>query len=446
MKTLLVPILLVSIGVAWPQTRQRYLQPAMLPGSNVVGIVHAFPNQSLDSSQCIIGYRLVIGDLLFRQRNGAKGEFVASYTATIELHDTLGVVRYARVFRDSVIRHSLPDRLTPDAVANMDTITLAHGTYSVSVDIVQEQRQRMLWQSSIALGPTPEQCATASLAFAFAGEHSDRICVEPWGSVLPFGTRWIWALCVVPRSWSGRDELALQARLVRQYYPFYRGEDTAAVTPLATDDRSIFVRPVGVIEPDVEQRRACLRLPPSTQLRLVEAQLDLRRAIPGDYVLDILRPATRDTLHVPFRIQWFAPPAQLFQSRYALTVMKYVLTEDEYRTLADTPDSDRVAAIIRWWQSHDPTPATRYNEAMVEYFRRALRARSDFATATESDGALTERGKIFILFGEPSRIETDLEPGKPGMEIWYYTNAVRKRFTFEVNEQGRYRLRKIESL
>ncbi|KXB98114.1 MAG: hypothetical protein AA908_01545 [Chlorobi bacterium NICIL-2] len=446
MNRLLVPILLLSIGVAWSQPRQRSLQPAMLPASNVVGIFHAFPSQSLDSSQCIIGYRVVIGDLLFRQRGGAVGEFIAHYTATIELRDTLGVVRYARVFRDSVIRRTLPDRLSPEAVANMDTVTLANGTYAVSVDIMQEQRQRMLWQSSIALGSTPALLASASLAFASTLEHDTRICLEPWGGVIPFGTRWVWALCAVPRSWSGRDELTVQARLVRQHYPFYRGEDTVVVTPPATDDRSIFVRPVGAIEPDVQQRRACLALLPSSQLRLVEALLDVRRAIPGDYVLDVIRPTTRDTLHLSFRIQWFAPPVQLFQSRYALAVMQYVLTDDEYRTLADTPDSDRVAAIIRWWQSQDPTPATRYNEAMVEYFRRALQARSSYATATESDGALTERGKIFILFGAPSRVETDLDPGRPGMEIWYYTNAVRKRFTFEVSQQGRYRLRKIESL
>ncbi|RMF33078.1 MAG: GWxTD domain-containing protein [Chlorobiota bacterium] len=446
MKTLLVPVLLFSMAGAWSQPRQRSFQPALIPASNLVGIFHAFPTHSPDSSQCIVGYRVVIGDLLFRQRSTATGELVAYYTATIELRDTLGVVRYARVFRDSVFRRTLPDRLSPDAVANMDTITLANGTYTISVDITQEQRQRMLWQSGIVLGSSPELLASASLAFATTLEHDARICLEPWGGVIPFGTRWVWSLCAVPRSWSGRDELTVQARLVRQYYPFYRGQDTVVVTPPASDNRSIFAYPIGVIEPDVQQGRACIALLPSNQLRLVEALLDLRRAIPGEYVLDVIRPTTRDTLHLSFRIQWFAPPVQLFQSRYALAVMQYVLTDDEYRTLADTPDSDRVAAIIRWWQSQDPTPATRYNEAMVEYFRRALQARSSFATATESDGALTERGKIFILFGAPSHVETDLEPGKPGNEIWYYTNAVRKRFTFEVSQQGRYRLRKIESL
>lgn len=441
-------LLLTALGAWLVFAPPRDLRPQALvqPTSNVVGIYHAFPTESADSSQCIIGYRVIIGDLLFRQRVSSSDELIAYYTATIELRDTLGVVRYARVFRDSVIRRVLPDRFSDDATENVDTVRLANGTYSMSVDITQEQRQRLIWQTTVTFGTTPEHQAGASLGFASPQEPTDRFCLESWGKVVPFGARRVLIVTSVPRSWSGRDVLTIRARLRQQYFPFYRGTDTAFVTPSAYDERSLMARPLGTIVSEREKNLPCVVMLPSQQVRFVKAFVDVRRAIPGDYELEVIRSSTHDTLRVPFRIQWFAPPLHLFQSRYALAVMQYVLTEEEYRRLSDTPDSDRVAAIIRWWEGQDPTPSTRYNEAMVEYFRRAYQARTTFATAVEPDGALTERGKIYILFGAPVRIETNLEHGKPGTERWYYTNTVRKLFTFEVTTQGRYRLRSIESL
>lgn len=441
MKWVLLTTAIASIVLAQPRDR-RIAQAALPVVNNLTGIFHAYPAQSPDSSICIIGYRLYAGDLFYTRREGARTEYVASYVVTIELRDTLGVVRLARVFSDSIVRPRQPSRQAEDAVANTAIVTIANGRYTLSVDVAQYQRQRMLWQRTLTVESLAESIAINSLTFVYPTTKERFDCVEPWGSVVPFGTRRTTALVLVPRAWSGRDELKIVCSLDRQYFPFYRGSDTVVTLPAVSDGERRFV----LVVPNLADEHVCLQKLPNDQYRLLECDLDLRRAIPGDYRLQLIRAATADTVTIPFRVQWFMPPLPLLSSRYGLDVMQYVLTDDEYRTLQALPDSDRTAALIAWWSAHDPTPATRYNEAMIEYFRRATEARTKFATPREADGALTDRGKVYILFGEPTRVETNLEPGKAGTEAWYYTNAVHKRFRFEITDDGRYRLAAVEQL
>lgn len=440
-----VVLLLAALSLG-AQPYSRRAPSGAIARSSLVGIVHAYPRAGADSSICIVGYQLNAGDLVFFQRRQSPPTYVALFVVTVEMRDTIGVVRYATVFRDSVVLDQPPPPTVRAPVANVEIATLANGQYTVSIDVSQQQQQRLVWHSTITLGPSPQSVAAASLMFLDQADRGDTACAQLWGQTIPFGTRRSAALLVVPRQWSGRDKLVAACRLREQYFPFYRGDDTVATILVTIDPRAIFAVPVWSVQSGGALRTLCMHQLLTEQHRLVLMELDLRRAIPGDYELLLIRPATSDTLEIPFRVQWFAPPPHLFVSRYAVEVMRYVLTDQEYTALLDTPDSNRTAAIIRWWTQHDPTPATRYNEAMVEYFRRAFAARTKLATAQEPDGALSERGKVFILFGEPSRIETSLEPDKPGVEVWQYTNAVRKRFTFEVTDQGRYRLVKVDAL
>jgi GWxTD domain-containing protein len=447
MKRVLLVAAMMGVLVS-AQAQQRRSSMASPLQSGLVGIVHAYPAGTADSSVCILGYQLDASELVFVQQRQTPPLFVAQFTVTVELRDSIGVVRFATVFRDTVSQTQAPQRyLNTIPAANVVLTTLANGRYTMSVDVMQQQRQRMLWQREISIGGSPTSIAAASLVFLTTPPASgDDYCAYLWGHTVPYGTRRTTAQLIVPRQWSGRDKLEAICRLYQQYYRFYQGSDTAVTVPVAINPQATFALPHWSLESEANPRWLCMRLGPNDQYRTVSMELDLRRAIPGDYELLIIRPTTRDTVRATFRVYWFAAPPHLFVSRYAVDVMHYVLTDQDYTRLLETPDSNRTAAIIAWWAQHDPTPATRYNEAMVEYFRRAYAARTKLATAQEPDGALSERGKIYILFGEPTRIETALDPDKPGVEIWHYTNAVRKRFTFEVTDQGRYRLVKIDAL
>ena len=88
----------------------------------------------------------------------------------------------------------------------------------------------------------------------------------------------------------------------------------------------------------------------------------------------------------------------------------------------------------QFWREKDTTPRTPKNEFYEEHLRRFTYANRNYAAAL-SEGWRTDRGRIYILYGEPDEIETyPMEVGRNPMEVWYYFNRGR-RFVF-VDETG----------
>jgi hypothetical protein len=81
---------------------------------------------------------------------------------------------------------------------------------------------------------------------------------------------------------------------------------------------------------------------------------------------------------------------------------------------------------------------------MVEYFKRVDYAYFNFQTIQESDGAKTQRGKIYILYGNPDEIKTELISNN-AREIWTY-NRIKKQFIFENTAPGVYELAEVKDL
>ncbi len=76
--------------------------------------------------------------------------------------------------------------------------------------------------------------------------------------------------------------------------------------------------------------------------------------------------------------------------------------------------------LYSFWLARDKTPETKINEYKNEYFRRVAYSNEKF-TALKKKGWLTDRGRIYILYGEPSEIERfPNEVDKKPYEIWNY--------------------------
>jgi GWxTD domain-containing protein len=93
----------------------------------------------------------------------------------------------------------------------------------------------------------------------------------------------------------------------------------------------------------------------------------------------------------PEKLAWSKGPVQ------------YLMTLDEISTWnAVTSNEQADAFVASFWARRDPTPGTPANEFQEEFDRRVAYADANFHTP-KLRGALTERGKIWILFGKPSR-------------------------------------------
>jgi GWxTD domain-containing protein len=161
----------------------------------------------------------------------------------------------------------------------------------------------------------------------------------------------------------------------------------------------------------------------------------------GHYILKI-HFAGNDTTTVrqPFTVRWLDMPLSLTNLDFAVKAMQYITTDSEYDRLQSGNRTARIKAFEDFWKQRDPTPATAYNEMMAEYFRRVDYTETAFRTLKEENGALTDRGKIYILNGAPSHIERLLQPNSVPKEIWTYA-SLKKKFYFEdPSRQGNYKL------
>jgi GWxTD domain-containing protein len=83
---------------------------------------------------------------------------------------------------------------------------------------------------------------------------------------------------------------------------------------------------------------------------------------------------------------------------------QYIMTKEEqaqWKSLQSDADAD--AFIALFWARRDPTPGTPRNEFREEFDARVAAADAAFKGA-RTNGSMTDRGRVFILFGKPTRI------------------------------------------
>jgi GWxTD domain-containing protein len=104
-----------------------------------------------------------------------------------------------------------------------------------------------------------------------------------------------------------------------------------------------------------------------------------------------------------------------------LSEVRYLISPKEIKIFKNTPAEERQKFIEEFWKERDPDPNTEENEFRDEYYRRIEQANRLFREG--SSGWLSDRGRIYILLGEPERRDTypsGYSFYEPPVEIWYY--------------------------
>ena len=118
----------------------------------------------------------------------------------------------------------------------------------------------------------------------------------------------------------------------------------------------------------------------------------------------------------------------------AVRQLRYIATERELRILRNVSESERLRLFRSFWASRDPTPATRRNEALIEYYRRIAYANDRF-DVPQLEGWATDRGMVYITLGLPDYIEREsFAAGSKPTEVWVY-NSMRLSLFF-MDEAG----------
>lgn len=95
------------------------------------------------------------------------------------------------------------------------------------------------------------------------------------------------------------------------------------------------------------------------------------------------------------------------------------IEKDVFRQLQT--DREKDIFIQAFWKQRDPTPGTPENEYRTEHYRRIAYANRHFGRGIPKRGWQTDRGRMYIILGEPNDIQrfegkTQTYPA----EVWFY--------------------------
>ncbi|MDQ1266698.1 MAG: hypothetical protein QG635_1850, partial [Bacteroidota bacterium] len=123
----------------------------------------------------------------------------------------------------------------------------------------------------------------------------------------------------------------------------------------------------------------------------------------------------------------------------AVRQLRYVAeTADlDYINEIDNP-SEKLKRFELYWKKLDPSPGTERNEAFDEYYARIDFVNKNFKTY--SDGWLSDRGAVYIVYGPPYNVDRYSNYGDGRVaERWTYSSG--RQFVFVDNTGfGDYRL------
>ncbi len=140
-----------------------------------------------------------------------------------------------------------------------------------------------------------------------------------------------------------------------------------------------------------------------------------------------------------FQVVWFAKPTYLYRYDLAIRPMQYLLDKKTYKRVRHLSYDELKKWFKAYWKKRDPTPGTVYNELMAEFFRRVAQANKKFSTR-HREGWETDQGRIYILYGEPTKIEdhryaTETHP----YQVWVYGDSLQFLFV-DKNGNGEFNL------
>lgn len=140
-----------------------------------------------------------------------------------------------------------------------------------------------------------------------------------------------------------------------------------------------------------------------------------------------------------------------------ISKVRYIISTKEKRLFLNLPDEEKDEFIKDFWEKRDPDPTTEENEFKMAYHNRIEEADNMFVSEGRP-GWLTDRGRIYILFGPPmDRIIHPQSYSGRCQEIWYYGNfpvvfedqtctGVYKLVTYDLSGMREFNLRYMHEL
>lgn len=135
--------------------------------------------------------------------------------------------------------------------------------------------------------------------------------------------------------------------------------------------------------------------------------------------------------------RWLDMPVSLLNVDVAIDMLKFIVSEEELERLKSGSDVEKEQKFRAFWDQRDPSPEIEFNELMAEYYNRIDYAYRNFSSM-QIPGYESDRGKAYILYGEPDSTTRRFPTDQPTLEVWEYPD---KTLVFEATSGfGEFRL------
>ena len=104
-----------------------------------------------------------------------------------------------------------------------------------------------------------------------------------------------------------------------------------------------------------------------------------------------------------------------------LGVMRYILPAAEIKSLKEMNSEEKIEYINKYWEEKDPSSDTKKNELLEELTERVNHANLNFSDINK--GWRSDRGRIYIIYGLPDRVERYSSQSDGLYEIWEYPSG-----------------------
>ena len=166
-----------------------------------------------------------------------------------------------------------------------------------------------------------------------------------------------------------------------------------------------------------------------------------RKLIPGEmqiFISEDDNPKGKAEFKIP--VVWFNKPLSLYNPEDAIKYLEDIIDHRVVDSLLSFSSDEYPKVLLDYWKRYDPTKEFEFNPLMNEFYLRVDYAIKNFATLSGKSGADTDRGKIYIKYGNPIKIERSSNQYGKVEENWIYEKPS-KTFTFVDNEgTGNYTL------
>jgi len=421
----------------------NYLNPASSFYANkmIFASTMVLPSQADDSVDIFIFYRLQLNQFLF---TNLADEYISKYSLEFSLADSTGVIKFSKVVMDSF---KLSKQISPtDSIQfqlNFIKFRINKANYTVqirAIDNYTKNSDKSTFTLNLFDLKYKHNSFTNIVFFENNGNFFTPIILN---NNLNFSGKPIEFGIFIFNGTSNNIKYEIEKKY----------NNPKAIDPWGNFQKQtgqIVIYPFSQLTINKTQNSIEIRFPeeaslPGPSISSIEkyGNIKFKNNIfsPGDYILKIYT-SKGDTTEYKFKVIWEDEPISLLNIDYALNISKLFFNDVEMKKIEKGDYNEQFKNLIEAWEPFDPTPETPFNEAMNEFYKRVDYAYMNYSTFNEKNGAMTDKGKIYILYGPPNKIEQKFKNGKL-YETWIYTSLL-KEFTFETVEAGVFKIVNIK--